>query len=966
MLKTDAYVYDKPMALNKEELLNQLPNELFGEVSRLLDNELSVLFENKEGLKSNRALKGFSRALACSSFVQKQAVRFPERVTKALKQTEDSIPWATDELLEDLTSLASGVNDEATIMRILRQFSNQYKLRIAWQDLAGEDVDSILQKISALADALIQCAVAWAYSQTGDRFGLPRDEAGMEQKLIVIGMGKLGAKELNFSSDIDLIFCYPSGGETDGKRVISNEEFFTRMCRQVIKLLDKHTADGFVFRVDTRLRPFGESGALVLNNDAMELYYQSHAREWERYAMVKARLITGEKRGKAELMSMIKAFVFRRYLDYGVFDSIRVMKRQIEAQLQKKGVEHNVKLGPGGIREIEFIGQAFQLIRGGRETVLQERGILRVLDLLAEGNHIPRLAAEELSADYRYLRRLENHIQEIDDRQTHDLPKDEVNRARLVLSMDFENWDALQEKTQQVMARVHGYFESLIDFDQPDESSDNVDWLSLNEEELAHYFTLKEVMVSQETQRSILHFCQSYPVRQLQEKGQQYLVRLLPMLVEALLIRESHEKTLSLFLTMLEKICNRVVYIVLLVENTPVFNQLVRLSILSPWIVSQVTRSPILLDELIDPLSLFNVPTKEELRDDLDKALLSIPLDDTEGQMEALRIFKQVNVLRVAASDLTGVIPVMVVSDKLTDIAEVIVEKVVTLSWRSVCEQYGPPVNETIEEVSGFAVIAFGKMGGIELGFSSDLDIIFLHKDGEMDEQTTGEQSISLGEFYMRLGRKIISYMVTRTFSGLLYEMDLRLRPNGQSGLLVSSESAFEQYQQQNAWTWEHQALIRARFVAGCDSVAKRFKQIRHAVLKQPRDSHALRKEVIEMREKMRSTLSNKKAGYFDLKHGVGGIVDIEFIVQFGVLENANNHPALLAYTDNIRLLETLNKIGFLSDSQQKGLDEAYQAYRKASHHASLAENPKMVLVEEVEHHVQLVTSVWDEMIING
>jgi Glutamine synthetase adenylyltransferase len=397
-----------------------------------------------------------------------------------------------------------------------------------------------------------------------------------------------------------------------------------------------------------------------------------------------------------------------------------------------------------------------------------------------------------------------------------------------------------------------------------------------------------------------------------------------------------------------------------------VFNQLVRLSILSPWIVSQVTRSPILLDELIDPLSLFNVPTKEELRDDLDKALLSIPPDDTEGQMEALRIFKQVNVLRVAASDLTGVIPVMVVSDKLTDIAEVIVEKVVTLSWRSVCEQYGAPVNETIDDVSGFAVIAFGKMGGIELGFSSDLDIIFLHKDGEMDEQTTGDRSISLGEFYMRLGRKIISYMVTRTFSGLLYEMDLRLRPNGQSGLLVSSESAFEQYQQQNAWTWEHQALIRARFVAGCDRVAKRFKQIRHAVLKQSRDSHALRKEVIEMREKMRSTLLNKKPGYFDLKHGVGGIVDIEFIVQFGVLENANNHPALLVYTDNIRLLDTLNKIGFLSDSQQKGLNEAYQAYRKASHHASLAENPKMVLVEEVEHHVQLVTSVWDEMIING
>ena len=946
--------------LDKSELLASLPVELSAEVANIMGDFPGLFDQDKAG-----DLQNLSRVLACSTFVQRQVVRFPE-VSKALNEERLSVDWCADKLFDDLNSMILGVTDEVVVMRILRQFRNQHMLRIAWQDLSGTEVDSILQQLSALADALIRCAVEWAYTIACGRSGVPRDEAGTAQQLIVIGMGKLGAKELNFSSDIDLIFCYPSRGETDGARSTSNEEFFTKMCRVVIRLLDKVTADGFVFRVDTRLRPFGDSGALVLNADAMEIYYQSHAREWERYAMVKARLITGSEEGKADLMLMIKAFVFRRYLDYGVFDSIRVMKRQIEAQLLKKGVEDNVKLGPGGIREIEFIGQAFQLIRGGRDKALQERGILKVLDLLAERNQIPRLAAQELTEDYRYLRRLENHIQEIDDRQTHDLPKDAINQARLVLSMGFVDWDELLEKTQQAMGRVHQYFESLVDFAEPSEQTDNIDWLDLNEGVLDSFFASKDVVVSHATQSSIIHFCQSYPVRQLQEKGRDYIVRLMPMLLEALLIVESEEKTLVLFLDMLEKICNRVVYLILLVENPLVFKHLIRLAILSPWIVTQVTRSPILLDELIDPQSLYKVPSKDELQADLNNALMSIEPDDTEGQMEALRLFKQVSVLRVAASDLTGAIPVMVVSDKLTEIAEVIVEKVVALSWKSICSQYGVPANASAASVSGFSVIGFGKMGGFELGFGSDLDVIFLHKDGDLDEMTVGDKAVSLGEFYMRLGRKIITYMVTRTFSGMLYEMDLRLRPNGNSGLLVSSEFAFEQYQQKNAWTWEHQALVRARFVAGCSELAGRFNKIRSKVLGLPRDGAALRKDVIDMREKMRSSLLTKKQGFFDLKHDVGGIVDIEFIVQFGVLANANEHDTLLTYTDNIRLLHELNKIGFLSASQQHSLNDAYKAYREASHHASLAEQPTMVKADLVDDHVRLVTSVWDEIMINN
>ncbi len=921
---------------------------------------LSDALDADQSSFSDSQQQAFCRALACSSFMQKQFVRFPALVAEVLG--ENDLTEASNNLASSIMSLT----DEAEVMRALRQYRNQSMLQIAWQDLAGTEVDSILKQLSILADSLIECAVDWAYQVGCQRFGIPRDELGRQQTLMVIGMGKLGAYELNFSSDIDLIFCYQSVGETDGTRSTSNEEFFTRMCRLMVKLLDQQTVDGFVFRVDTRLRPFGDSGALVLNSDAMEIYYQSHAREWERYAMVKARLITGETEDKANLASMIRAFVFRRYLDYGVFDSIRMMKRQIEAELQRKGIEHNVKLGPGGIREIEFIGQAYQLIRGGREKALQARGILSVLALLAEKGHISVRAADELTADYRYLRRLENHIQEMDDRQTHELPSNERNQARLVLAMNTRDWTELVDKTHQVMARVHEYFEMLVDFSPAKQSAGVVDWLAVDNGELAYYFESKNIAASEAVSQDIIQFCHSYPVRQLQEKGRQYFMRLMPKLIDALLLEGKHEGTLTAFLNMLEKICNRSVYLVLLVENQSVFEQLIRLATLSPWIITQVTKAPILLDELIDPASLYHPPSKKELITELNNALVDVGRGDVEGQMDALRLFKQVNVLRVAAADLTDVIPLMVVSDKLTAIAEVIVDKVLTLSWQAVCSQYGAPANVSSDVVSRFSVIGFGKMGGIELGFSSDLDVIFLHKDAEIDELTTGEKSISLGEFYMRLGRKIITFMTTRTFLGQLYDMDLRLRPNGGSGLLVTSESSFKRYQESKAWTWEHQALIRARFVAGCDEMGAKFSVIRHAVLARPRDVKTLQHDVLDMREKMRAALLKSKTGCFDLKHGVGGIVDIEFIVQFGVLANASQHETLLTYTDNIRLLLALQNIGFLTSAQQQALQSAYKAYREASHHASLAEGLMMVESSVLEDHIQCVNGIWNEIILNN
>lgn len=943
------------------ESLKTLPDNLSGAVEEVwasMVEQLSIDVPRLDPI----AVSEFTRVLACSDFIQKQSLRHPEIVAASFNAQPEKRLQLPAAFQANLIASIGEAKNEADILRILRQARNQRMLLIAWADIAGASVEGVIAALSELADCFIQVACDLAYEQLTQLYGIPVDADAVEQKLIIIGMGKLGANELNFSSDIDLIFSYPSAGDTTGSRTISNEEFFTRQCRLIIKLLDKQTMDGFVFRVDTRLRPFGDSGALVLSGDGMDMYYQGHAREWERYAMVKARLITGESGDKKSLQSMIKAFVYRRYLDYGVFDSIRVMKREIEAQLQCKGVEHNVKLGPGGIREVEFIGQAYQLIRGGRDRTLQHRGIVTILKRLDEKGHIAQREAEELTADYGYLRRLENHLQEIDDKQTHQLPQDEVGQARLVLAMRMSHWDELLEKTGEVMARVHQHFGSMVDFSSSSSTADEWDWLALDADMLGQILTARNITASRAIQQEIIQFCHSYPVRQLQGKGRQYLTKLLPLLVDALLLEGSHEHTLSAFLKMLETICNRAVYLILLVENKQVFEQLVRLAKLSPLIIAQVTKSPILLDELIDPESLYRTPSTDSLRVELDTLLSEVKQSDIEQQMEILRLFKQVNVLRIAAADLTNVIPLMVVSDKLTALAEVIVEKALLFSWQAICAQYGVPDGASMNTVSDFAVIGFGKMGGIELGFSSDLDVIFLHKDTTDDEVIKDGKTISLAEFYMRLGRKVISFVTMRTFSGRLYEMDLRLRPNGNSGLLVTSVSSFKTYQKTKAWTWEQQALIRARFVAGCAETGAVFKGIRKEVLVTTRDEKALRADVFTMREKMRVALMKTKNDCFDLKHGAGGIVDIEFVVQFGVLLNASRHETLLRYTDNVRLLLELHEIGFLSSQQEEGLSLAYKAYREVAHHAALAEISPNVSVEQVKQHIQLVSSVWSEI----
>jgi glutamate-ammonia-ligase adenylyltransferase len=642
------------------------------------------------------------------------------------------------------------------------------------------------------------------------------------------------------------------------------------------------------------------------------------------------------------------------------------MKRQINEQLQKKGDELNVKLGRGGIREIEFIGQAFQLLRGGRDNSLQERSIIKVFDLLAEKKLITADTGKLLLSNYRYLRKLENALQEIADEQTHQLPTDEKRRLRLVCAMRCKDWTTLLADTHRVMEQVHCHFNTLVDIPVREQTGrvETFDFLGANQLELAQYLEPYFGVESSKFAQRITDFCRSYSVRKLSDKGRIYLPRLLAALFDELRQMEQAEGVLYPLLDMLEKVCNRTAYLVLLVENKHVLKRLVCLAVASPWVVAQVARSPILLDELIAEKGAHTPPTRSELVFELD-GMIAHADGDAEQQMEVLRVFKQTNAFRIAVADLTEAIPIMVVSDKLTEIAEVIVQQTLALSWSAVTEKYGAPRGASKDAVDGFGIIAYGKLGGIELGFGSDLDLVFLHRQIEQGEMTEGETPVALDTFYNRLTRKIISFLTTRTFYGPLYEIDLRLRPNGNSGLLVSSLKAYEQYQLNTAWTWEQQALVRARPVAACLSTTNAFNAIRQAVLARERDLLLLRIDVVEMRAKMRDAIRGEKKQGFDLKQGLGGIVDIEFIVQFGVLANAYSYEALLGFTDNVCLIEGLEEIGFLSAEQAAQLSGAYTTYREAAHHAVLASRSNVVESDRFQVHAKNVHAIWNEILDN-
>ncbi|UJF19107.1 bifunctional [glutamate--ammonia ligase]-adenylyl-L-tyrosine phosphorylase/[glutamate--ammonia-ligase] adenylyltransferase [Vibrio sp. SS-MA-C1-2] len=943
-----------------EKALNRLPSELqqtFTESIPEFDQQLKL-------------------ALGMSDFIADSLVQDPALVEWLKHHYDDTTHQ--DHYRQILREQLAQSRDENDLLRRLRRFRRQEMVWIGWKDIQQNwSLVESLSHLSKLAEALIMEAYQWLYQHCCQQWGTPKNQQGGPLPMLILGMGKLGGGELNFSSDIDLIFTYPENGETQGsRRSISHAQFFTRLGQRLIKALDQQTFDGFCYRVDMRLRPFGESGPLVMSFAALEDYYQEQGREWERYAMIKARVMGDETQyAYQELQSMLRPFVFRRYIDFSAIQSLRRMKSMISSEVRRRKLDNNIKLGAGGIREIEFIAQSFQLIRGGREPTLRGRSLLSTLDAVEKLHLLAPLQVEQLKAAYCYLRRLENLLQGIDDKQSQTLPDNELNQQRLAQGMNETGWKGLRDKVQYHMDAVHQVFETIIGSEDEDDNHHydviyNEIWQLAEQPDLLQN-ALSEPPLLITSQQSveqlatlIFDFYLELIKRTVGHRGREVLNRLMPMLLSQVLPREDHCQLLSQLIKLVTNIATRTTYLELLTEHPAALSQLVKLCSASEMIASQLTRFPVLLDELLDPNQLYNPISPTEYSRLLTEFLTRIPEDDMEQQMEGVRQFKQIQLLRIAAADTVGALSLMKVSDHLTLLAEAIISAVINQAWYQMKFKYGEPsylqsLREGDEGSNrGFAVIGYGKVGGWELGYGSDLDLVFLHNCPSQD-QTDGKKSIDSKQFYLRLAQRIIHLFSTRTNSGILYEVDMRLRPSGSSGLLVSTMDAFSEYQQQEAWTWEHQALVRARVVYGNQQLTEQFAAIRHQILSRQRENGALQQQVIEMREKMRGHLDSSHEGEFHLKQGVGGITDIEFLTQYLVLNYSHQYPDLTQWQDNIRILDAVAKCNLLDKADVNQLQESYCLLRDKIHHLNLRGVKAVVQEPEFELQRQSISKLW-------
>ena len=800
-------------------------------------------------------------------------------------------PFTRAEMVEAL----KGADEEGAFKRRLRRLRERVLLRAMARDLiARAPLEEVCGTMTDLAEVSMAAALEWLRAP----------------ELVVVGMGKLGGRELNVSSDIDLVFLH------------SHPEVAERLeapARRLIRLLADVTEDGFVFRVDMRLRPYGESGALVCSYGFLEHYFITQGREWERYAWIKARPFTGGEHD--ELASIVRPFVFRKYLDYATLDAMRGLHAEVRRDVERRELAGHVKLGPGGIREIEFIAQALQLIRGGRDAALTVRPTVAVLDALAERNLLPQAAARELSEAYVFLRRVEHALQYLDDAQRHDLPQDAEDQRRVAVMLGHADWAACAAVLAKHRASVTQHFNSVF----------------------AEKATSADAPWPDHAQLAALRASQRYLA--LPADSRRRLDRVVPALAEAATRTADPEATLTRGVAFLEAIASRAAYLALLAENPGALERVARIIGASSWAAEFITRHPLLLDELLDDRLLYAPPDFAALGSML-RARLAEHAGDTERRMNLLREAHQAQVFRLLAQDLAGRLTVERLADHLSALADLVLELVIECAWRDLPRRHrdGAP---------SFAVIGYGKLGGKELGYASDLDIIFLYDD-------PSEQA---GEVYARLAQRVNSWLSSRTTSGMLFETDLELRPSGASGLLVSSVSAFAEYQASRAWIWEHQALSRARFCAGDRAVGDGFERIRIDILTRAREPAPLAREIVTMREKLHAAHPNKSE-LFDVKHDRGGMIDIEFAVQFLVLANAHRHRDLTGNLGNIALLQMAAGRGLIDATLAERCRNAYREFRRVQHGlrlngAQYARVPRA----QVQAHIDAVRTLWETVL---
>ncbi len=847
----------------------------------------------------------------------------------------------------------------------LRQVRHSVHLRVLWTEwVRRAPVSTSFAYLSATADAVIRHAVAAAMATLTERHGELPAEDGQPTQLAVLAMGKLGGGELNFSSDIDLVFLYRADGTSNGPRPLSASEYFTRVAREVIRLIDTRTAQGFAYRVDARLRPFGDSGPLVVSFAAFENYLGVHGRDWERYAYLKARLVNPAADPNGELAALLERFVYRGYLDYGIFESLRDLKTQIEAQVRRGDRLDDLKLGPGGIREIEFIVQSLQLIRGGREPGLQQRHLPAALAALAEGGHLDDHSADELSRAYVFLRRVENAVQGICDEQTHQLPEAPIDRARVALAVGFDDLATFTATLARHRERVQRQFNASELSATGDAAAAPVAVaLDLGVEEWKGRLERRGCDDSAPLATAIVSLQRSAAAKRLDKTSSERLGRVLPLLLDDLARLPDAAARFRRLQPVLEAVLRRSAYLAFLIEKPMARKRLVDWAGQSDFLSRELAANPILLDELLSQTDAADL-VLDRLAADCATELARRNSDDVEQQLALLAEFQRVTRFRIALADFAGDLALMNVSDALTALAAVVIDNANRLAWQDNVARFGVPTTliESERRPAAFAVIAYGKLGGFELGYGSDLDLVFLHDSDGAEPQTTGPKVVPNDVFFARHVRKLIHYLTYQTRLGRLYEVDVRLRPSGRSGLLVSSITAFERYQRRDAWTWEHQALLRSRAIVGDPELCQRFEALRRTLLIEAVRRDTLNDEVQKMRARMRRELSRASANGFDLKQDAGGLADLEFIVQYLVLAQAAQDPQLLDWPDNMRQLDKIAAGGWLADREAAALQGIYVDYRQCLHRQTLVGGDAIVPATAYEEQRATVRRIWQSL----
>ncbi len=924
--------------------------------TQLLTSEDQYLWQQLESsLEKNDFRTQVAQLVIASSYALKQLIHTPELL--------NGLQTLTEFKLDDFPETTSNQQavDLIQVKQLLRQYRHRKLVEIIYLDIVKQTpLPLVLQHLSDLADLLIAKALEACEKQLIDKHGQPLDADGEPMHLNIIAMGKLGGRELNFSSDIDLICCYANDGDLGGFGHLPYQEFFTRVVKSVAKCLGENTEDGFVYRVDLRLRPWGDSGPVVLSHAALEHYYQLHGREWEQYAMVKARVLTGSESDRNYLTSIFKPFVYRKYHDYRVFEGLATLKDKINRQAQARGMRDNIKLGPGGIREIEFFVQAFQILKGGRNNQLQSPQIFHCLDILQAQQVIDIETVKDLRNAYVYLRILENRIQMLGDEQTHSFPSDDMSRQRIASAMGEESWTIVEQIQQRYRQTISTHFTDLFKRNEQPEQQHLVSDDS-TQQELLEFLHTHGIDAAESIQQRLQAFFQSKSWHFMSAKAKQRFGTLLPrLLVEVARSKQQiilFERLLKLF----SSIAGRSVYFELLNQNDLLLVKLTDLFDKSEWIADEVSQYPMLLEQLIQTGDLSNRFDRKTLVASL-KLQLNNVVDDDELELDVLRLFKREQTIVIATAELAEEISTTEVSLYLSELAEILLEAVYRLASKTLQDKYGLPQysSDGTTQIAEMSIIGYGKLGGNEMHYQSDLDVIFLHNSCGEKQQTSGEKLIDNTYYFSRLAQKIISMTSVLTGSGKLYEIDSRLRPEGNSGLLVSSTQAYLKYQLEKAWTWEHQALVRARPVAGSSLLGANFEDMRRTILSQARDEATLGQDVLAMREKMYHAKQPSEGEFRNLKHSHGCMIDIEFMVQYWVLLHANKNGSICSYSDNIRLLNELIRLELISSSYSQLIDN-YLIYHRWLHETVLQNKPAEIATEAIEAEVTQVIECWKE-----